>query len=212
MVRFVLDPEGRVTPDVAAKLPGRGVWVSSDAANLSHAMKRGGFSRGFERPVTPPSDLVRHTGTLLQARILGLIGLGRRAGDVVAGFDKVKEELKSLGPGEAHLGVLFGARDGGKDGREKLEGLLRAVAEDDQLFDEDDEDVVASPDVGDQAVQQSQRPVPRSVDIFTSTQLGMALGRDGVIHAWMKPGGFALQCKLEVMRLRGFLGPDGELL
>ena len=34
MIRFVLSPDGIVTPDVAGKLPGRGVWVSANRKSL----------------------------------------------------------------------------------------------------------------------------------------------------------------------------------
>ena len=40
MIRFVLSPDGQVTPDLAAKLPGRGAWVT---ASRKHEIRR--FSR-----------------------------------------------------------------------------------------------------------------------------------------------------------------------
>ena len=35
LLRFVLDPDGRVTPDLRNRLPGRGVWVSANAATVA---------------------------------------------------------------------------------------------------------------------------------------------------------------------------------
>ena len=32
LIRFVVGPDGTVVPDLAAKLPGRGMWVSADRA------------------------------------------------------------------------------------------------------------------------------------------------------------------------------------
>jgi len=40
MIRFVLDPEGHVIPDVAAKLPGRGGWIRAEGQLLESAMKK----------------------------------------------------------------------------------------------------------------------------------------------------------------------------
>ena len=48
MVRFVLSPDGVVTPDIARKLPGRGVWVSADRKSLEKTIALKSFSRGFK--------------------------------------------------------------------------------------------------------------------------------------------------------------------
>ena len=42
LIRFVLDPAGGVTPDLAERLPGRGVWLSSDRASAELAVKKRG--------------------------------------------------------------------------------------------------------------------------------------------------------------------------
>ena len=34
LIRFVVDPQGAVVPDVARKLPGRGVWVLTTVAGV----------------------------------------------------------------------------------------------------------------------------------------------------------------------------------
>ncbi|WP_223291866.1 DUF448 domain-containing protein [Defluviicoccus vanus] len=43
LIRFVVSPEGRVVPDVAGRLPGRGMWVQSDRAILERACTRNLF-------------------------------------------------------------------------------------------------------------------------------------------------------------------------
>lgn len=45
LIRFVLDPEGNVIPDVTAKLPGRGGWVLAEGKVLDRAMKKKIFVR-----------------------------------------------------------------------------------------------------------------------------------------------------------------------
>ena len=37
LVRFVVDPEGGIVPDIDAKLPGRGLWLSADRAAIAKA-------------------------------------------------------------------------------------------------------------------------------------------------------------------------------
>jgi predicted RNA-binding protein YlxR (DUF448 family) len=186
MIRFVLHPEEGLVADVACRLPGRGVWVSAERAALEKAARRGGFSRGFGRAVTAPADLVDQTASLLRRRALNLIGLARRAGDAIAGFERVKDALKATMARDALVGLLLHAHDGAQAGREKLDGLLRAVSE--------DEDGEAPP------------VTPRSEDLFSADELGMALGQPSVIHLWLMPGGFSRQVRLEVLRLRGVLG------
>ena len=37
LVRFVAGPDGQVTPDLARKLPGRGLWVAASRAAVETA-------------------------------------------------------------------------------------------------------------------------------------------------------------------------------
>jgi predicted RNA-binding protein YlxR (DUF448 family) len=37
LIRFVIGPEGQIAPDLAEKLPGRGIWVAADRAALEKA-------------------------------------------------------------------------------------------------------------------------------------------------------------------------------
>ena len=57
LLRVALSPEGRVTPDVAARLPGRGGWVSADRTLVDKAVKKRLFNRAFEQPVEAPDNL-----------------------------------------------------------------------------------------------------------------------------------------------------------
>ena len=54
LIRFVAGPDDVVVPDLAEKLPGRGMWVSADAAALGQAAKKGHFARAAKRPVKAP--------------------------------------------------------------------------------------------------------------------------------------------------------------
>ena len=51
LIRFVVSPEGRVLPDLAGDLPGRGLWVAADRAALERAGAKGLFARAARRPV-----------------------------------------------------------------------------------------------------------------------------------------------------------------
>jgi predicted RNA-binding protein YlxR (DUF448 family) len=52
LLRFVLDPSGAVVPDLARKLPGRGVWVTADKASVAQAVKANAFAKSLKRQAT----------------------------------------------------------------------------------------------------------------------------------------------------------------
>jgi hypothetical protein len=122
LVRFVVDPAGAVVPDVAGRLPGRGVWLTAERGAISLAVAKGLFAKAARRRVQIAPDLADQVETMLVRRCLDLIGLARRGGQLVAGFDQVAEALRR---GEAAL--LLAARDGAMDGRRKLRALARGL-------------------------------------------------------------------------------------
>lgn len=127
LIRFVVAPDGMVTPDVAARLPGRGLWVSADRRQLERAVSKAMFQRAAHRagiggPVKVPERLVDDVVTLLRRRCGETLGLARRSGQAVAGYDKVKGWLKS-----DRAGLLIQAADGADDGRARLKRLADAV-------------------------------------------------------------------------------------
>ncbi|HEX4180399.1 MAG TPA: RNA-binding protein [Caulobacteraceae bacterium] len=115
LIRFVAGPDGAVTPDVARKLPGRGLWVAADRAAVDTAVRKGGFSRAAKTRLTAPADLADRVERLLDRRVLDGLGLARRAGDLMSGFDKAAAAIES---GKAAW--MIEAADGAADGRRKL--------------------------------------------------------------------------------------------
>jgi uncharacterized protein len=98
MIRFVIGPDHTLVPDLAARLPGRGMWLSASGDVIQTARARGGLGRAFARaahgPVSVPPDLPAVLEAALIRRIGELLGLARRAGQAVAGFDKAREWLR----------------------------------------------------------------------------------------------------------------------
>jgi hypothetical protein len=115
MIRFVVSPERQVVPDLAARLPGRGMWLSADAAVLEAARTRGAFAKAARGPVTVPPDLRATIEDGLIRRIGETLGFARRAGQAVAGFTKAREWLQA---GRAALVVQ--ASDGSGAERARL--------------------------------------------------------------------------------------------
>lgn len=115
LIRFVVGPDGQIVPDLAEKLPGRGIWVSSDRNALQQASKKGAFNRGAKQQVTVPEDLVDQVEAMLVRRVVDLISLARKTGDAVTGFEKVKDWLV-----KDYAEVLIQASDGSGRGKSKL--------------------------------------------------------------------------------------------
>ncbi|MCS6780898.1 MAG: RNA-binding protein [Geminicoccaceae bacterium] len=99
MIRFVIAPDGAVVADVDERLPGRGIWLEADRARLAEAVKKNVFARAAKAPARPAADLPATVEAALRRRCLDLLGLARRAGLVVAGFDQVEAALAKGGVG-----------------------------------------------------------------------------------------------------------------
>lgn len=118
LVRFVASPDGLIVPDLAESLPGRGIWVTADRASVEAAVAKKLFARAARRQVTAPAGLADQVAAQLLRRCIDLIGLARRGGGAVAGFEKVRAFLS-----KGTAGLLLAAADGAEDGRGKLERL-----------------------------------------------------------------------------------------
>jgi hypothetical protein len=117
MIRFVLGPGREVVPDLAGKLPGRGMWLSARGDVLERALSRGAFMRAARGPVTLPSDLRARIEDGLRARVRDLLGLARRAGQAVSGWQAGREWLQA-----GRAGLLVQAVDGSRAERARFGG------------------------------------------------------------------------------------------
>ncbi|MFW2544255.1 RNA-binding protein [Primorskyibacter sp. 2E107] len=164
LIRFVVGPEGQIVPDLAGKLPGRGLYVASDIAALEKAVKKSLFSRAAKQPVTVPDALVQTIEQMLARRVIDLISLARKSGDAVSGYEKVKDWLY-----KDEATVLIQAEDGSSRGKSKL----------------------STPYGG------------TYIGWLTADELGMAFGRQTVIHAALGAGGLARRVVEDAQRLKG---------
>ena len=197
MIRFVVDPQGRVVPDVAAKLPGRGGWILADRATLESAVKKKIFVRfghrvlmspsrkatdveeldgmekeqvsGRKTPVLVDDDLLDTVVRLLGQRCLNYLGLVNRAGLLVSGFEKVRALLKA-----DKCRAVITAKDAAEDGRRKIFSGTGNVL--DKL---------------------------RMIDMFTREELGQTLGLSNAVHVALLPGGMTESFLNEFSRYEG---------
>lgn len=115
LLRFVVGPDDTIVPDVEARLPGRGLWLTPRRDIVERALAKRIFARAARRQVKVPPDLADRVEGLLARRCGEDLGLARRAGLAVAGFDRVSEAIRG-----GRAGLLLSALDGATAGRDRL--------------------------------------------------------------------------------------------
>lgn len=122
LLRFVVAPDGELVPDVAARLPGRGLWLLPRRDIVERAVTKRLFARAARRPVSASLELADRIEALLAQRCCDTLGLARRAGQAVAGFERVADAAR-----HGKVGLLVFALDGAEAGRRRVAALGREV-------------------------------------------------------------------------------------
>lgn len=206
MFRFVISPDRALIPDLAGKLPGRGIWLSASRDVIEggggtrprgtqpkgistsgthpagtgpegtrpggmHAGETGrelvrAIARAARGPVQVPPDLPGVLETALIRRIGDLLGLTRRAGQAVAGFEKARDWMRTH-----PVGLVLQAADGSEAERARFRSAIP--------------DGVAV------------------LDPLTGAELGRVMGHETVVHVVLAPGRLADTIAMEAGRLAG---------
>ena len=177
MIRFVRGPDGAVVPDLRAKLPGRGAWISARRDAVETAVRKNLFQRAFKGPAQAGTDLADRIVVGLRDDLRQAIAMANKAGCVVAGFSKVEAAIG----GQPGAVALIHASEASPDGRRKIAAALYRRHGD----------------------AMSRIPI---IDDLSEDELDMALGRDHVIHAALVAGAGAAGCLSRWRRLRSFEG------
>lgn len=121
MIRFCVSPDGKIVPDLAGVLPAKGIWVTADRDLLAQAVEKKLFNKAARRrkDICPP-DLPQTVERLLFRRCLDALGVAKRSGLVVAGFEKVAEAVR-----KGNVLCLLEAVDAADDGSEKIRRIAK---------------------------------------------------------------------------------------
>lgn len=128
-MRLVIDPEGMLVPDLAERLPGRGLWIAPQRGMIAHAERRRLFAKAAKSAVRVPDDLADQLEGLMRQRCLDTLALARRAGEAVAGQEKVRSWLEN-----GRVAVLLEASDASEGGRSRMVGLAKALGDRLRIF------------------------------------------------------------------------------
>ena len=156
---------------MANKLPGRGIYVTASREVLEKAIAKRMFSKGAKKQVQIPDGLPDLVESLLLKRLQDLLGMARKAGKAITGYEKVKVMLI-----REEARVLLQASDGSERGKGKL----------------------STPGNG------------KWIGFLTADELGLAFGRDRVIHAAVSAGTLAKRIVEEAARLQGIRQVNGS--
>jgi predicted RNA-binding protein YlxR (DUF448 family) len=156
LLRFVASPERVMVPDIARKLPGRGVWLTASKETVAEGVRRKVFARSLKAEVTAGAELADLAETLLRKAALQSLSIANKAGQIVTGFAKVDKQLNA-----GRVAVLLHAIEAGEDGCTKLDRKYRAICA-------------------------ARGGMPVIVRAFSNAELSLALGRENVIHAVAK--------------------------
>ena len=184
LIRLAVSPDGLVLPDIRAKAPGRGAWIGVTQGELETAIAkkklRGALARAFKgATITIPDDLPQMIATALERNALDRLGLEAKTGTLMTGSERIETAARS---GKLH--ALYHASDAGTDGNRKLDQAWRIGS------DREGSDVrgLALP--------------------LTRTILGLALGRENVVHIGLTDRAAAKRVSDALDRWLHFIGPD----
>lgn len=117
LIRFVISPDGMVTPDLEAVLPGRGYWVTARHNELQRAVAGDLFSVAARHQVKIPGALINTVITLARRSALSTLGLARRDWAVEFGLDNVRQSIISQ-----KAGMVLAARNAPAEVLNKING------------------------------------------------------------------------------------------
>ncbi|WP_407695715.1 DUF448 domain-containing protein [Sphingomonas changnyeongensis] len=182
LVRLALGPDGQVLPDVRAKAPGRGAWISADRTILDGAAARGrleqALARAFRQPrIGVPEDLADRIAGQLERAALDRLGLEARAGTVLTGSERIETAAR-----QGRVALLLHARDAAPDGSRRLDQALRVGS-----------------DAEGTALRGLVIAAPRAI-------LSAALGRENAVHVGVVDAGAARRIGAALDRWHGFIG------
>jgi len=180
MLRFALAADGTVVPDIRRRLPGRGVWTRLSAEAVRRAAAKGAFSRAFHADTKAAPELASAVETLLERDALQSLSMANKAGLAVAGAFKVDAAI-----GKGGIAALITASDAGANGQAKRDQAVKAK-------------------LGDRAGTIAR------INVFSSDQLGLALGKANVIHAALKSGAASSAFLARAERLRLYRGSETD--
>lgn len=182
MLRFVLSPDNVITPDIKAKLPGRGAWVIADRTQVEKAIDKGLFKKAFKRKKVDALDgMTDLIDDLLKRDVFDALSICRKSGDLQMGHLKAEESILS---GRTRIYVV--ANDAGKDTRKKLTAKMRTIVE-------------------------KKGKKCYIIDHFSTAELAACLGQQKTYHVAIKTGSLAMSLLAKIEKWDRYNGKQNMI-
>lgn len=179
LMRFVVGPDGALTPDLKARLPGRGVWITARQDCLQDAVKRNLFQKGLKCRLVVSSEIDQQVELLLRSAALGALKMANKAGSAIYGFTKLMAAFEK----KTIIGLIH-AEEASRPEAEKLDYKFRTKLE---QRGEPPQTVHKKPFLG-----------------FNGEELSLAFGAVNVIHAGLVESGSSRAALMAMERLQSF--------
>lgn len=120
LLRFLVLENGSFIPDFNKKLGGRGVYLSNSKTMLETLVVKNQLSKVLHKKVVIDANLPQLVENILANRGLEAINLARKAGDMILGFEKVKDIIV-----KGRAAFVIEAADAGADGKQKIAEMAK---------------------------------------------------------------------------------------
>ena len=121
LLRFVVLPNGQMLPDFNKKLGGKGVYLSNSKTLLTGlTLKKNPLNKILHQNVIITPELPQMVEGILAKKGLEGINLARKAGDLILGFEKVKDIIA-----KGKAAFVIEATDAGDDGKQKIATIAK---------------------------------------------------------------------------------------
>ena len=119
LLRFVLLKDGTVIPDFNKKIAGHGFYISNSKTLLEKlAAKPNALNKILHTKTVITEDFAGTVERILLNKSLEAVNLARKAGDLVQGFEKVKDVIN-----KGKAAFVIEASDAGDDGKQKMASI-----------------------------------------------------------------------------------------
>ncbi len=123
LIRYVVAPDGAILVDYRQRLPGRGAYTCPSLECLQDAVKTNAFQRSYKGKCNSISfaELQRLLQIAIDQKIIGLIGMARKSGQITAGTNAVIEKMRKSNS----LALIILAEDISASIGSKIEALIQ---------------------------------------------------------------------------------------
>ncbi len=186
MLRFVEGPVKVLVPDIKGKLPGRGVWITTNRLLIREAVKRKLFERNLSPGIRIEPEIDQQVDILLKNAAFGCLKMANKAGNAIYGFTKLMAALE-----KQVIIYMIHAREASQPESNKLDHKFRTNLE---HSDKLQQTLSKKPYLG-----------------FDSEELSLAFGAANVIHAGLTESGASRAAITAIERVKHYrLENDAE--